>query len=108
MLSKFLDVANYCAAFHHQSQAYKRYRPPAFGDHEQLKNMTRERERQTILTEETILSGIEQKREQEIQDKKSWWKLLPGSSKKKKEHTDLTEVKFPAAVASGMQEKLPS
>lgn len=85
MLSKFLDVANYCAAYHHQSAAYDKYRPPAFGKHEHLTNMTREREREDIVTEEQILYGIEQKKEQEERDKKSWWKLLPGTSRKKKE-----------------------
>jgi len=44
MLSKWLDVATLMSAFHYQSRQYDSYRPPAFGHHNKLRNVTRERD----------------------------------------------------------------
>ena len=88
MLSKWLDVASYCAAYHYQSQSYDQYRPPSFGHHANLRNLTRERERNNTVTSDeyktSVLNSINEKNEEEERNKKQWWKLLPGASKKMK------------------------
>ncbi|CAB9506660.1 Bestrophin, RFP-TM, chloride channel [Seminavis robusta] len=74
MLSKWLDVATYCAAYHYQSQVYDKYRPPSFGEHVHLRNLTRERERahRTTLSEhlEEVRASLQEKQKQ------PWWKKL--------------------------------
>lgn len=52
MLSKWLDVGMNLAAFHYQCRQYQKVRPPAFGRNPNIRNMTRERERQERMTEE--------------------------------------------------------
>jgi len=80
MLSKWLDVATLMSAFHYQSRQYDSYRPPAFGHHNKLRNVTRERERVNEMTEdetvEQLMEELEEKEQQDSRYKRSWKKFF--------------------------------
>lgn len=88
MLSKWMDAATLSSVFHYQSKSYDLYRPASFGDNAGLRNLSRERERNHNITSdeyrENVLNSIEEKHEKAEHDKKQWWKLLAGASKKLK------------------------
>lgn len=88
MLSKWMDVATYMAAFHYQSKIYDTYRPPSFGEHNNLRNRTREREREHVMTQaetvEAMKASLEAKQREEKRNKKRWWMLMPGATKRAK------------------------
>lgn len=58
MHSKWLDIATYLAAFHYQCRQYDQYRPPSFGNNHKLRNITREREREDLITKESTLERL--------------------------------------------------
>jgi hypothetical protein len=92
MLSKWMDVATFMAAYHYQSKIYDTYRPPSFGEHVNLRNRTREREREHVMTQaetvEAMKASLQAKQQQERRNKKRWWMLLPGAKAKTTTHNN--------------------
>lgn len=89
MLSKWLDIATYMAAFHYQCSQYDKYRPPAFGHHTNLRNLTRERERETGMTMdeavEQLKTSLEVQHEEEVRHKNpKWARKMYGFVKRKR------------------------
>jgi hypothetical protein len=88
MLSKWMDVATYMAAYHYQSKIYDNYRPPSFGEHNNLRNRTREREREHVMTQaetvEAMKASLEAKQREERRNRKRWWMLSPGATQRAK------------------------
>ena len=89
MHSKWLDVGIELAAFHLQSEHYPK--PPAFGEHPDLKSLERERERLKITTleelEEQLLTEQQQERESHMKDmqkRQPWRTVISGSFVRKR------------------------
>lgn len=80
MHSKWLDIATLLAAYHYQCGQYDKYRPPAFGHHHKLKNVTREREREKRATKsetlEQLHESLEAQRAEEALHKKPWYSIF--------------------------------
>lgn len=58
MHSKWLDVGMDIAAFHLQSARYERVRPPAFGEHPELTDINRHRERENETSLEELAEQL--------------------------------------------------
>lgn len=73
MHSKWLDVGMDLAAFHLQSDRYKDKRPPAFGEHADLTDVNRHRERENETTleelEEQLNSSMEDETRQSLRSR---------------------------------------
>ena len=67
MHSKWLDVGMDLAAFHLQSDRYKDKRPPAFGEHAELTDLNRHREREN----ETTLEELEEQLNSSMEERQS-------------------------------------
>ena len=85
MHSKWLDIATLLAAYHYQCSQYDKYRPPAFGHHQKLKNITREREREKHATKSETLKqlheSLEAQKAEETLHKKPWFSIFSRKSK---------------------------
>ena len=76
MISKWLDVGVNLAAFHYQCRQYEDVRPPSFGKHPYLRNLTRERERTQQMTQEELEESIiKHEQEQQEQERPAGWRI---------------------------------
>lgn len=113
MHSKWLDVGMELAAFHMQAEHYPK--PPAFGEHPDLKSLERERERLKITTleelEEQLLTEQQLERElhmKEMERRQPWRTVISGSLRRKRHRRSKSKSGGKESEKKEVVEPIPS